>query len=225
MLTRAARTVGVGRTAATLARPRLVQQQTRLYSSANHGGSSVTTTALASIAFFAAAAVAYYYDAQVTTPFEPKFTIRIRGKDYTYTRKSDQEIEKILTQNEDSVKLERPGNPVARWDRNSVASNEPCEDRSAVDVVARERGLKEVAKGVDGPREAGDRDIDLFSIMDGHAGDATAKLLAKALHPTISLSLAGLQAQSAAKSAWNPLSWFGEGGWAPATVASTLQKA
>jgi pyruvate dehydrogenase phosphatase len=107
---------------------------------------------------------------------------------------------------------------VVRWDRNWVASNEPCEDRSAVDVVPRLRSAKDMgwwpssnlpfdssmksppsSAQAEQPTEGanrpdGSKDLVMFSIMDGHAGHATSELLSKVLHPTLALGLAGLQA-------------------------------
>ena len=171
---------------------------------------SATTTGLLALGFIVAAAGAYYYETRTATysGYDSTFSVRIRNKDHTYSRKSDAELEQILTQNEDGQMVGRRGNPVIRWDRNWVGSNEPCEDRSAVDIIPRSRGVTD-AMG-NNKRIEGDRDIGLFSIFDGHAGDATSKLLARVLHPTVALELADLQATVMAKgsSTFNPLNWF-----------------
>lgn len=205
---------------------------TRNYASKS-AGSSASTTGLISIGFLLAAAGAYYYESRSATlsGYPSTFNIRIRNKDYSYTRKTDAELETILTEHEDGQIIGRRGNPVVRWDRNWVGSNEPCEDRSAVDIVPRSQGVTDqhTAKGQVVKRVEGDRDIALFSIMDGHAGDATSRLLAKALHPTLTLALAGLQAGKEAPSGWkafNPLNWFESvKPWSPATVTQTIQEA
>lgn len=188
---------------------------------------SPRNTALISLGFLLAAGGAYYYETRATaySNYPSTFSIRIRNKDYSYNRKTDAELETILTEHEDGKVIGRPGNPVFRWDRNWVGSNEPCEDRSAVDLIPRSTGVSD--KGLATERVEGDRDIGLFSIMDGHAGDATSKLLAKVLHPTLTLALAGLQAGTEATgSKWNPLNWFAEvKPWNPSTVAETIQKA
>lgn len=200
------------------------QTSARAYSTKN-SATSPRNTALISLGFILAAGGAYYYETRATSfsNYPSTFSIRIRNKDYSYNRKTDAELETILTEHEDGKVMGRPGNPVVRWDRNWVGSNEPCEDRSAVDNVPRSRGVNEAVKA----HVEGDCDIGLFSIMDGHAGDATSKLLAKVLHPTLTLALAGLQARTEATgSKWNPMNWFSEvKAWNPSTVAETIQKA
>lgn len=201
---------------------------TRGYASKSEGPSAATT-GLISLGFIVAAAGAYYYETRAATfsGHDTKFNIRIAGKDRTYSRKTDAELETILTEHEDGQVIGRRGNPVFRWDRNWVGSNEPCEDRSAVDIIPRSAGVTDQAKHAQ--RVEGDRDIGLFSIIDGHAGDATSKLLAKALHPTITLELAGLQAEASGGKGWNvlnPFSWFATGkSWDPSTVSETIKKA
>lgn len=187
-------------------------------------GTTPTSTAFLSVAFLAAAAGVYYYETRATSfsNYPETFSIRIRNKDYSYQRKSDAELETILTEHEDGSTIDRPGNPVARWDRNWVGSNEPCEDRSAVDVIPRSSGVTDATPTA---RTEGDRDIGLWSIMDGHAGSATSQLLSETLHPTLTLALASLQASvlSGGKS-W--LSWFNTSPtWSPVSVSTTLSKA
>jgi pyruvate dehydrogenase phosphatase len=199
----------------------IARQTTRAYSSKT-SPTSPTSTALISLGFILAAGGAYYYETRATaySNYPSTFSIRIRNKDYSYNRKTDTEIEAILTEHEDAKVIQRPGNPVTRWDRNWVGSNEPCEDRSAIDLVQRSSGVTQTIV-------QGDRDIGLFSIMDGHAGDATSKLLAKVLHPTLTLTLAGLQAGSTSTgSNWNPFSWFAKAKpWTPSSVSETIQRA
>ena len=230
-------------TSPTMIRPRIPRASLRLClqgrpaslplsryaSSSSSSGPSPTSTAFLSVAFLAAAAGVYYYETRASSfsGYPETFSIRIRNKDYSYKRKSDAELETILTEHEDGSTIDRPGNPVFRWDRNWVGSNEPCEDRSAVDIVPRSSGVTDVKRDTPAGRAEGDRDIGLWSIMDGHAGSATSQLLSETLHPAITLALAALQASvlGGAKS-WSPLSWFGAAHtWSPASVAETLSKA
>lgn len=81
----------------------------------------------------------------------------------------------------------------------------------------------------------GKRDLMLFSIMDGHAGDATSSLLQKSLHPTISDALAGLQRGNVPHrhTVWeqwagylSPWYWLGtDKVWTPENVSKTIQNA
>ena len=158
---------------------------------------------------------------------------------YTFPLKSDAEIEAMLHENETSERIRRLGNPVIRWDRNWVGSNEPCEDRSAVDMIPRGPGAKHDHRGtgqaVASKVEEGSRDIMMFSVLDGHAGDATSKLLASSLHPTIGLALASLQAGhgpvmrvyglKAWSSLFHPFAWMGKASWTPDNVILSIQHA
>ena len=200
--------------------------------------SSVRRNGIISIALLAAAAGAYYYEQQssksttttidgrsinLTSQFGRTFTVPRPGKPgkvETFVRKSHQEIEAMLHANEDGQVVGRKGNPVVKWDRNWVGSNEPCEDRSAIDIVPRSRGASDGKSSV--ARVEGDRDISLFSIIDGHAGDATSKLLARTLHPSIALSLAGLQA---AQATWNPMTWVGGNKWNSSSITKSIRNA
>lgn len=103
---------------------------------------------------------------------------------FTFERKTPEEQEHMLHANERSTVPARLGNPVARWDLNVVASNEPCEDRNAVDIIPRS------AKG----GAEGSRDLVIISVIDGHAGDDTSQLLSRTLNPTVAIGLAGLEA-------------------------------
>lgn len=81
----------------------------------------------------------------------------------------------------------------------------------------------------------GKRDLMLFSIMDGHAGDATSSLLQKSLHPTISDALAGLQRGNVPHrhTVWeqwagylSPWYWLAtDKVWTPENVSKTIQNA
>lgn len=86
-----------------------------------------------------------------------------------------------------------------------------------------------------GETARGKRDLMLFSIMDGHAGDATSSLLQKSLHPTISDALAGLQRGNVPHrhTVWgqwagylSPWYWLGtDKVWTPENVSKTIQNA
>lgn len=83
----------------------------------------------------------------------------------------------------------------------------------------------------------GGNDLVMVSVFDGHAGDATSKLLAKALHPTMTVALAGLQAgylpTRGGEAVWqrvmsklNPFaSLGGKELWTPENVSRTIQQA
>lgn len=148
-----------------------------------------------------------------------EFTVTVgRGNNrqsVTFERKSMAEMETMLHENESSTVPGRVGNPVARWDTNFIASNEPCEDRSASDIVPR---------GKEG--ESGHRDLTFFSVLDGHAGSATSQLLSKTLHPTLALGLAGLQAGIIPGRSWygqlyDVLTWAKT--WSPINISKSLE--
>ena len=158
-------------------------------------------------------------------------------QEFTFPRKPEAAIEAILHENETSQTIGRKGNPVVRWDRNWVGSNEPSEDRSAIDLIARGSNARASSPGLtvqEVEQGEGSRDIVMFSMLDGHAGDATSKLLAKALHPTLGLALASLQAghpfqQGAHLKTYaeyfNPLAWIRRNEWTPANVMLSIQNA
>jgi pyruvate dehydrogenase phosphatase len=166
---------------------------------------------------------------------------------YNFRRLPERDIEAKLHSNESSSVVDRPGNPVVRWDRNWVGSNEPCEDRSAIDIVPRSQSWRDTQRwwkwnwggvGASAAAEAstpGSKDIMMFSVLDGHAGDATSQLLSKTLHPTLTLALAGLQAgisPTLGISKWSqlasyldPAQWLPGGIWTPENVSRTIQSA
>lgn len=123
----------------------------------------------------------------------------------------------------------RAGNPVVRWDTNWVAANEPCEDRYAADIVPRGNDKSSRGSGAniidDKP---GKRDLVLVSIIDGHAGDSCSRLLARALHPSLAISLAGLQAGIVPGASWyskiTDALTFSKS-WSPSNISKTLQEA
>lgn len=88
---------------------------------------------------------------------------------------------------------------VVRFDNNWVECNDPIEDRHAESFLSRDVLYSKVPRSTV-PDESGIVDVagkgglKLFSIMDGHAGYATAELLRKTLHPMVVLSLRSLYA-------------------------------
>ncbi|ORY23538.1 phosphatase 2C-like domain-containing protein [Naematelia encephala] len=190
-------------------------------STATAGRSTHVRDAIISVGLLTSAYALYRYGSTSTstsTSSLPKtFTITVGKSQYTFPRLSNEAVDTMLHEHETSARIGRTGNPVIKWDRNWVGSNEPCEDRSAVDVI---------------PRDAGD--LVFFSVLDGHGGDATSKLLVKTLHPTLALSLASLKAgfvPSVDNTSWsafikklNPLSYLEEA-WTPSNVILSLQKA
>ncbi|WVQ72334.1 hypothetical protein IAR50_001885 [Cryptococcus sp. DSM 104548] len=183
---------------------------------------------------------------------DSKFQLNIqtgRGvQAFEFDRKPDAEVERLIREHETSRTVARAGNPVVRWDNNWVGSNDPCEDRWATDLVERNQTASERIRKVGsfwkawysgdepsvGKSGEGKRDLMMFSIMDGHAGDATSTLLQKALHPTLAVSLANLQAGYAPHqgvwSQWSgylsPWYWLGtEKTWTPENVSQTIQNA
>ena len=172
-----------------------------------------------------------YNDSSATSSAGDTFSFDVRTssgiQEHLFTRKSDAAVEGMLREHEQSETQNRKGNPVVKWDRNWLGSNEPCEDRSAVDMIPR--------KTEAGSNGEGSRDIMLFSVLDGHAGDATSKLLVKTLHPTLALALASLQAGHAPSlpgAGWkamagnlNPLAWIGGKAWTTDNVVLSIQNA
>lgn len=183
-----------------------------------------------------AALGAWYYETTTMGAYskEPEFSVTVgRGaKTWSFPRKPMAELEQMMHQHEKTTSPGRKGNPVLRWDTNYVASNEPCEDRSAADVVPRGPARKSWWSWGAAPAEntdaVGSRDLVLVSVVDGHAGDATSKLLERTLHPTLALALAGLQAGIVPGASWysnlaDTLTWAKT--WSPSNVAKTLQNA
>lgn len=208
----------------------------------------------------AAAGAAYYYETSgsaTTTDANPAggetFEIALgsgrRRETHTFTRLSNSACETKLHEHEISHTVGRPGNPVVKWDRNWLGSNEPCEDRSAVDLIPRSRSAREMANTgwgswlfgssagaspiLVGERGEGKNDLVLFSIIDGHGGWATSELLSKVLHPTLTLNLAALQAGIVpGDEGWmgkirklNPLSWSGGPVWTQENVMRAISSA
>ncbi|WWD22768.1 hypothetical protein CI109_107261 [Kwoniella shandongensis] len=240
----------------------------RPYSSSATPSSSpnVKTTAFLSVALLASAYALYQYEQSSDSSSglsnvlagatkQPTFQVRAGRQTHTFVRKTDAELEKILTEHESGEKdLARGGNPVVRWDTNWVASNEPCEDRFASNLIPRKVGSTDAeekrrrnrgwfslfSSGAGDKDQAqhvgqGKNDLMLFSVIDGHAGDATSILLSETLNPVLAVALAGLQAGflPPTEGGWkkwggylSPWYWAGGGKvWTPENVVATIKNA
>lgn len=175
--------------------------------------------------FIGASAGVYYWESVrmgvIPGKSKDEFTVAVGSgpnrQSVTFERKTPEEQEHMLTVNEKTTVPARLGNPVARWDTNFVASNEPCEDRHAADLVPRttKPGAAE-----------GSRDLVVVSVIDGHAGDQTSDLLSKTLHPTVALGFAALESGIVPGQTWygkmiNTLSWGKV--WSPPNVAKSIE--
>lgn len=251
----------------------------RLYSTSTPPKSpNLGLNATLAIAAIAAAGIAYYYDITSSSSsssstgtgilsHKDDFEVTIgrgeRARTFTYPRLSTDGAGKKLRAHESGEIVDRVGNPVLKWDRTVLESNEPCEDRSAVDLIPRKTSSRNMpsfisrlfgtnpidessttqstdsnkrgeGSGVTGGEKNGngEKDIMLFSIMDGHGGWATSDLLSKVLHPTLTLSLIGLQSGMIPnENGWNgilkkvnPFSWVGEV-WGKENVMKTISAA
>uniref|UniRef100_V5EM05 Protein phosphatase Mg+2 or Mn+2 dependent-PPM n=1 Tax=Kalmanozyma brasiliensis (strain GHG001) TaxID=1365824 RepID=V5EM05_KALBG len=147
------------------------------------------------------------------------------------------EVDRRLTENQRSTRVDRPQGAclVARYDTNSVASNDPIEDKRAEVIVERDHA---VAASPSPPpasptpnTAAGSANGDLcfFAVMDGHAGFHTSTLLSQKLIAFVALELdkvfreAGDYAEIAkAKSAMPNKLWRAIVGGGPAGSTSGL---
>ncbi|KAJ9119210.1 hypothetical protein QFC22_003702 [Naganishia vaughanmartiniae] len=120
--------------------------------------------------------------------------------EHTHDYLGDKQAERLLKLHETTrtfTPIKSTG--VVRFDNNWVECNDPIEDRHAESFLSRDVLYTRVPKAdvqdetsiVDLVDRGG---LKLFSIMDGHAGYATAELLRKTLHPMIVLSLRSLYA-------------------------------
>jgi pyruvate dehydrogenase phosphatase len=101
-----------------------------------------------------------------------KSSDRSQSESKIITLLSTEEVDSRLRENEKSTKVERPAGAciVEKYETNSLASNDPLEDRRAEVIVERDRaveGLTALQKG----------DLGFFAVMDGHAGWDTSTLL------------------------------------------------
>jgi len=246
---------------------RSIRNQRRKYS-AQPSRPNVGFNAALAASFLAAAAGLYYYETRSSSSSSTtttkngtwpttEFSVRARQggvvQEFKFQRKSHAEVETALTEHQRTQTYRRRGNPVSRVDTNWVGSNEPCEDRSAIDLIP--RSIKPKTKGsfdwlqssssqepvlsastdvavdrVKAPEATGNRDLMFFSVLDGHAGSATSELLSKVLHPTLTLSMAGLEAGYLPNQSWRE-KMFGyfqistQARFEPENVARTLQYA
>ncbi|WFD26133.1 [pyruvate dehydrogenase (acetyl-transferring)]-phosphatase [Malassezia nana] len=105
-----------------------------------------------------------------------------------------EQVNARLRENERSTQVDRPPGAclVARYDTNSVSSNNPIEDKHAEVIVERDRGIYEQRKSVhqNESKDASVRgDLCFFTIMDGHGGDHTATMLSRKLIAFVALEL------------------------------------
>lgn len=200
---------------------------------------TVRRNALLAAGLLTTSAILYYYEVTTAGPSSAlgsltteTFSIAAGGQNYTFNRLSATDAEQKLVANEETREINRLGNPVFKVDRNWLGSNEPCEDRMASDLIPRDTlpGASKRQSTASGQSE-GSGDLVFASVLDGHAGDATSILLSSVLHPTLSMTLAGLQDGHAPKAtgwksvlAWtNSTSWIGGNVWNPSNIAETIQ--
>ncbi len=114
--------------------------------------------------------------------------VRVRGPDAkpaiatrTMSLLSKEQVEARLKQHEEAHTALRPGGLLWKYHTSYFAANDPIEDAYASRIVERETSN-------DSP--AGD--LLFFSVMDGHGGFATSRLLAKTLLPAVALELSTL---------------------------------
>ena len=151
----------------------------------------------------------------LTADVRTSFSIPTRTQSGTankvITTLSSAEVDRRLTENERSTRVDRPPGAclVARYDTNSVASNDPIEDKRAEVIVERDRGVAEcdsrpsLKEGKDAvtataaaehaiansPSQPAKGDLCFFAVMDGHAGYHTSTLLSQKLIAFVALEL------------------------------------
>lgn len=134
-----------------------------------------------------------------TPKVPPRFTINTRSpltgertKKLIYSLSAGQ-VDKLLTENErtETVKDE-PGtiNLVARYDTNSVASNDPIEDRRAEAIVESSNVSRRGAES-QSPNTVSDArgNLAFFAVMDGHSGFHTSAYLSQKLIAFVAVEL------------------------------------
>jgi pyruvate dehydrogenase phosphatase len=120
--------------------------------------------------------------------------------EHTHDYLGDAKAEKLLREHETTQTFQPiKSTGVVRFDNNWVECNDPIEDRHAESFLSRDVLYTKVPRSeVDDESTIVDLvdrgGLKLFSIMDGHAGYATAELLRKTLHPMIVLSFRSLYA-------------------------------
>ena len=129
------------------------------------------------------------------TPSSRAFTLPVATSSGTQFRQIDMlpagAVTQLLSKNERSYAISRPGNPLFRYDTNSVASNETCEDAHSFTIL-----------------EHQGNDYILTSMFDGHAGYATSRLMSTDLEKYIAREL-----MDVLSGGYRSLSVTGEGWW------------
>ncbi|KAJ9477460.1 [Pyruvate dehydrogenase [acetyl-transferring]]-phosphatase 1, mitochondrial [Pseudozyma hubeiensis] len=150
------------------------------------------------------------------------------------------EVDRRLAENQRSTRVDRPQGAclVARYDTNSVASNDPIEDKRAEVIVERDRAVADnrpsssstspVSSTPNTATGSANGDLCFFAVMDGHAGYHTSTLLSQKLIAFVALELdkvfreAGEYAEIAkAKSAMPSKLWRAIVGGTPGAGPST----
>ena len=133
----------------------------------------------------AAGTTGYLYYAYKPRPETFDLRIRVKGPDgkRAYATKTFQmlplaEVEARLRQHATSNTIYRPGGIAWKYTTAQLASNDPIEDAHASAIVER-----------DPAPESPDGDYLFFSVMDGHGGPYTSRLLSKTLIPAVALQL------------------------------------
>lgn len=114
------------------------------------------------------------------------------------TTLTDAEVDERLKTNEQSVDLSDKKDRciVARYDVNSVAANDPIEDRTAQIIVERDSATRARSASLRSESTAEEqeaiseaRDLAFFAIMDGHAGFQTSSYLSQKLIAFVAIEL------------------------------------
>lgn len=115
--------------------------------------------------------------------------------EHIHTLLSADDAEKLMHGKEISVEFNNAAvkpSSVSRYATNTLASNDPIEDRYAADSISRQLLYEGIPKAP-ADKIQGDG-LKLFSVIDGHGGWATSQLLSQTLHPMLVLSLRSLHA-------------------------------
>ena len=117
------------------------------------------------------------------------------------TTLTNAEVDRRLTENQRSTRVDRPQGAclVARYDTNSVASNDPIEDKRAEVIVERDRAIVDKRSSSAAPSSVPatpntatgsvNGDLCFFAVMDGHAGFHTSTLLSQKLIAFVALEI------------------------------------
>ena len=229
---------------------------------------SLRPNGILALSLLAGAAATYYYDRYVRvstttthtpggTPVEtsahgPTFEVSIRSSRGPVSNNFRRLPERDMRRRRNSTPTSQ-----ARWwmageSGGALGSelggiDEPCEDRSAIDIVPRSHSLGDTQRwwkwnwggvGASAAAEAstpGSKGIMSSRCWTGMRATRRARLLSKTLHPTLTLALAGLQAgisPTLGISKWSqlasyldPAQWLPGGIWTPENVSRTIQSA